>query len=236
MNSARRPAGSRRPRRLALPGSRWRATVHAVDVRHLARDERAEFAAFLATLTPQQWQAPTLCTQWRVRDVVAHVISYDNLDARALIMTTARARFRPGRMNDVALARYDQHTPEQLLSLLTDHLEPRGVPAALGGRVGLVETLIHHQDIRRALGQPRAIPAERLRPALHTALIAPDIARLWPLRGLRLVATDLRFSFGIGPPAKGPAEVILMTIAGRRSVISELSGPGRARLTARIGA
>lgn len=209
--------------------------MRAVDIRCLARDERADFAAFLATLTPQQWQAPTLCSRWQVRDVVAHVISYDNLDARALIAVAARARFRPGRINDTALARYDRHTPEQLLALLAGNLQPRGQPAALGGRAGLVETLIHHQDIRRALRQSRAIPAERLLPALHTALIAPDIARLWPLRGVRLVATDLPFAAGIGPPAKGPAEAILMTIAGRPGVISELSGPGQARLAARIG-
>ena len=205
-----------------------------MDFRRLARDERADLAAFLATLTPQQWQAPTLCTRWRVRDVVAHVLSYDNLGARGLLGVAARARFRPGRINDTALARYDQHTPEQLLALLAGNLQPRGQPAALGGRAGLVETLIHHQDIRRALRLPRAIPAERLRPALHTALIAPDIARLWPLRGVRLVATDLRFSFGIGPPAKGTAEAILMTIAGRPAAITELSGPGQARLAARI--
>lgn len=149
--------------------------MHDVDVRGLAADERSDLAAFLATRTPQQWQAPTLCTQWRVRDVVAHIISYDNLGARAVIAVAARARFRPGRINDTALRRYDQHTPEQLLALLNLELQPRGQPAALGGRAGLVETLIHHQDIRRALGQPRVIPAEQLRPALRTALIAPDI-------------------------------------------------------------
>ena len=207
-----------------------------MDVRRLARDERADLAAFLSTLTPQQWQAPTLCTQWRVRDVVAHIISYDDLGVRALVAVAARARFRPGRINDAALARYDQYTPEQLVALLAGNLQPRGQPAALGGKAGLVETLIHHQDIRRALAQPRAIPAGRLRPALHTALIAPDIARFWPLRGVRLVATDLRFSFGVGPLAAGTGEALLMTIAGRRGVISELSGPGQARLAARIGA
>jgi hypothetical protein len=73
-----------------------------VDVRRLAADERADLAAFLSTLTPQQWQAPTLCTRWRVRDVVAHVISYDNLNASALLAVAARARFRAGRINDTA--------------------------------------------------------------------------------------------------------------------------------------
>jgi hypothetical protein len=56
-----------------------------VDVRRLARQERADLAAFLATLSPQQWQAPTLCASWRVRDVVAHVISYGDLPTRGLL-------------------------------------------------------------------------------------------------------------------------------------------------------
>jgi hypothetical protein len=34
--------------------------MHAADVRRLARDERADLAAFLATLTAEQWEAPTL--------------------------------------------------------------------------------------------------------------------------------------------------------------------------------
>ena len=54
-------------------------------LRRLAREERADFAAFLETLSPRQWEASTLCTGWRVRDVVAHVISYDELDGRSLV-------------------------------------------------------------------------------------------------------------------------------------------------------
>jgi uncharacterized protein (TIGR03083 family) len=62
-----------------------------VDIRRLAREERADLAAFLATLPPQQWQAPTLCGQWQVRDVVAHVISYDDLHKRGLLTLAAPA-------------------------------------------------------------------------------------------------------------------------------------------------
>jgi hypothetical protein len=118
--------------------------------------------------------------------------------------------------------------------LLTDHLQPCGLPAALGGRVALVEALIHHQDIRRPLGLPRAIPPERLLPALRTALIAPDIGVLWRIRGVRLVATDLGFSAGAGPEVRGTAEALLMTIAGRRDVMSELSGPGQRKFAGRL--
>ncbi|MGE5285892.1 MAG: maleylpyruvate isomerase family mycothiol-dependent enzyme [Micromonosporaceae bacterium] len=207
-----------------------------MDVQRLAREERADLAAFLATLTPHQWLAPTLCPQWRVRDVVAHVISYDDLDTRGLLTLAAQARFRLSRINAIALARYTTRSPQQLLALLTDNPQPRGLLAtALGGRAGLVETLIHHQDIRRALARPRTIPAQRLVPALRTALIAPDVAGPWRIRGIRLVATDLRFSAGVGPEVRGPAEALLMAIAGRRDAVSELSGPGQRKLAARIG-
>ena len=211
------------------------ASPPGADIRRLAREERADLAAFLATLSPQQWQAPTLCAQWRVRDVVAHVISYDDLDTRDLLTLAARGRLRLDRVNDLALARHHAHTPEQLLDLLTQHLQPHGLPATLGGRVALVEALIHHQDIRRALRQPRVIPPQRLLPALRTALIAPDISGCRRTRGVRLIATDLGFSAGTGPEARGTAEALLMTIAGRRGVATELSGPGQQKLASRIG-
>jgi uncharacterized protein (TIGR03083 family) len=210
------------------------ASLPTVDVQRLAREERADLASFLATLSPKQWQAPTLCAGWRVRDVVAHVISYDDLGPRHLLAYVIQGRLRPRRVNAAALARYNTRSPEQLLALLTDHPQPRGVPAALCGRVGLTETLIHHQDIRRPLGQPRAIPPERLLPALRTALIAPDIGNVWRIRGVRLAATDLAFAAGMGPEVGGPAEALLMTIAGRHGVAVELAGPGQRKLARRI--
>lgn len=205
-----------------------------MDIRRLAREERADFAAFLATLQPEQWQAPTLCPGWRVRDVVAHVVSYGDLDARGLLACVIRGGFWSPRVNAVAMARYSTHSPAQLLTLLTDHPDPRGLHAALGGRVGLVEGIIHQQDIRRALGLPRAVPLERLLPALRIAVIAPDIGGL-RMSGLRMVATDLRFSFGLGAEVRGSAEALLMAVAGRRGVVGELAGPGQEKLAHRIG-
>lgn len=210
-------------------------SVAGVDVRRLAREERADFAAFLATLPPGHWEAPTLCAGWRVRDVVAHVISFDELDARGLAACVIQGRFWSPRVNAVAMARYREHSPEQLLTVLGEHVEPRGLQAALGGRVALIEGIIHHQDIRRALGMPRTIPLQRLLPALRTSLIAVDAGGFWRTRGVRLVATDVPFSFGVGPEVRGSAEALLMAIAYRRGVVSELTGPGQGKLARRIG-
>jgi uncharacterized protein (TIGR03083 family) len=106
----------------------------------------------------------------------------------------------------------------------------------MGGAIGLTDCLIHHQDIRRPLGRPRTIPLERLEPTLRTALFAPVIRGLLRVYDVRLVATDLDWSFGRGPEVRAPAEALLMAIAGRRGLGGELSGPGAERLLRRIGA
>jgi uncharacterized protein (TIGR03083 family) len=200
----------------------------------LARDERADFAAFLARLSPADWDRPTLCEGWRVRDVVAHVISYDDLDGRGLIKRLARGWFLPARVNAAGIAELAERGPRELLDLLNDRLEPRGLTAGFGGRIALVDGLIHHQDVRRPLGRPRDIPADRMRTALDFARVAPPIGAFWRARGLRLIATDLEWAAGKGPEVTGKAESLLMAISGRPGVVHELAGSGRATLAARV--
>jgi uncharacterized protein (TIGR03083 family) len=204
------------------------------DPKQLAREERADLAELLAGLSAEQWEAPTLCSKWRVRDVVAHIISYDDLGALGLAGRFAEGWFVPDQVNEVGVRRYASLTPDELLAELRSHLEPAGLTAGFGGRIGLVDGLIHHQDIRRALGLPRDVPTERLTEALPFARIAPPIRAFSRARGLRLVATDVGWDNGRGPVLEGPAEPLLMAIAGRRDAIDELSGPGKAALVKRL--
>jgi uncharacterized protein (TIGR03083 family) len=202
---------------------------------HLARAERADLLALLTDLTPQQWDAPTLCAGWRVRDVVAHMISYEGLGRREVARRLTRGRFRLGRVNEVGVAEMRDTAPDELLALLEQRLDPNGLTTAFKGRVALVDGMVHQQDIRRPLGAPRTIPPERLLPALSFARFAPPIGAFWRARGLRLVATDLGWTAGRGPEVCGPGESLLMAISGRPGVVGELTGPGQATLAARIG-
>ncbi len=204
-----------------------------VDATGLARAERADLAALLATLTPAQWDTSSLCTRWRVRDVVAHLFSYEDLGVAGLIGRFLRGGLRPDRVNAIGVAAYAHHSTDDLLALVNDHLQPRGLTAGFGGRIALVDGLIHHQDIRRPLGLPRDIPADRMLHALPFACTAPTIGAAKRIRGLTLTATDLDWTTGHGPAVEGPAEALLMTIAGRRGTVHELSGPGQATLATR---
>lgn len=201
----------------------------------MAMAERADIADLLASLTPSEWEVPTLCDGWRVRDVVAHLYSYEELSTLGLIGRLVAGRFTRGGPNALGLAALADRSPADLVALAWAHQRPRGLTAGFGGRIALTDGTIHHQDIRRPLGRPREIPPERLTAVLDFAKTAPKIGARKRIRGLRLAATDLDWTTGEGPEVSGPAEALLMALAGRRGVTGELAGPGRPELARRIG-
>ncbi len=199
----------------------------------MARAERADLADFLATLAPQDWEAPSLCSKWSVKDVVAHVISYEELGALGLMR-----RFVKGwivRANQVGVDEFAALSPQQLLAFLRNHLEPRGLTAGFGGMIALVDGTIHHQDIRRSLGRPRSVPPDRLERVLGLVPGNPRLGAGRRVRGLRLRATDIVWAHGHGPEVTGPGEALLMAMSGRPAALTDLSGPGLITLAKRVG-
>ena len=194
----------------------------------LARAERADLAQFLAELTPQQWAAPSLCVGWTVKDVVAHVVSYEELGFGGLL-----ARFARGwivRANQVGVDDFAALSTDELLDILNRHLSPSGLTAGFGGMIGFVDGTVHHQDIRRALKRPRVIPAERLLRVLPLIPGNPRLGAGRRIRGLRLTATDVDWIHGSGPEVSGPGEALMMAMTGRPAALSDLAGPGKAAL------
>lgn len=203
-----------------------------MDGLEMATTERTELADLLTTLTPEQWEAQSLCERWRVRDVVAHVMSFDGVGLLGMARRVIRGRIIEA--NQVWVDELASLSTEQLLDRLRARLRPQGLATMFGGRLALLDVTIHHQDIRRPLGLPRRIPAERLRCVLGDSLHTPELPAWRLARGLRLTPTDLDWSHGKGPELTGPAEAVLMAITGRRSAIGELSGPGRQVLARRL--
>ncbi len=200
----------------------------------LTRAEREDFADLLDGLTPQQWAAPSLCAGWSVRDVAAHCISFEGVPPAALVARFLRGRLQTDRINALAVEALAERSNDQIVGIFRANTEPHGLTAGFGGRIALTDNMIHHQDIRRPLGLPRTIPPERLRTALDFVRFAPTIRGAWRARGVRLVATDVDWSFGRGPEVRGPGEALLMVMAGRRDGLGDLEGPGTATLAARL--
>ena len=205
------------------------------DYMAMATAERGDLADLLVSLSPEQWDAPTLCEEWRVRDVVAHMFSFEDLGMWGTVGRMVKGRFVSGGPNAIGVAAYADRRPDELVALVKDHLRPRGLTAGFGGRIALTDGTIHHQDIRRPLGLPRQIPPERLAVVLDFAKTAPTISAAKRIKGLALSATDLDWRAGDGPLIEGPAESLLMALAGRHGITDELSGPGVPTLAERIG-
>ena len=69
----------------------------SVDVMAMVSEERTEMADLLASLRAEQWDQPSLCLGWRIRDVAAHAVSYEEHGVADVSKRLVRARFRPGR-------------------------------------------------------------------------------------------------------------------------------------------
>ena len=198
----------------------------------LARDERADLAEFLATLTADEWGAESLCAGWTVKDVVAHVISYEELGLTGLFKRFVKGRVV--RANEVGVAEYSAMSTDELLAFLNRHLRPQGLTARFGGMIGLVDGTIHHQDIRRALSRPRVVPVRRLQRILPLVPGNPRLGAGRRIRGLRLRANDIEWEHGDGPEVTGTGEALLLAMTGREQAARELTGPGATTLLGRL--
>ena len=192
----------------------------------LAEQERADLVALLEGLSPAEWGHPTLCAHWSVRDVVAHVFSYEELSRRATAVAFVRGRFDGPRVNAIVMERYAHAEADELLALARRSLRPRGLPKGFRGAIALVDGTIHQQDIRRSLGRRREIPADRLLSVLDFAKTAPTIRARHHRRGVTLRATDVDWEVGSGPEVTGTGEALLLAMAGRTATLEELSGAG----------
>ena len=202
--------------------------------KEMARDEREGFASFLDGLTSQQWNSPTLCELWTVREVAIHTVSYDELTTGGLVGRFLKGRLNTDRINAIGVADYSDRSPQQITVLIRSYAQPHGLTGGFGGKIALTDGMIHQQDIRRSIGLPRTIDPERLRTALNFARFAPTIRGAWRARGVRLVASDLDWSHGRGPEVRGPGEALLMAMAGRRAALDDVDGPGKAELAQHI--
>jgi len=96
-------------RLLLLPSSSSKVTISLIWHAPSGRTSR-----ILATSSPEQWERPTLCDRWRVHDVVAHLISYDDLDIPGLLRRLAVGRLNLNQTNAAGVAEYATASCEEL--------------------------------------------------------------------------------------------------------------------------
>jgi uncharacterized protein (TIGR03083 family) len=211
---------------MARPGDEqlW-ALVHA---------ERAALAKELAGFGIEQWRHGTLCGEWDVEQVVAHLTAAASLNQWKWLRSMAAARFRPDVHNRRRVTEYCGSSPAETLdrfrAVITSTTAPSGhIPAYLG------EVVVHAQDIRQPLGLARAPSVDALTPVANFfAGRNFAVASRTHVAGLQLKADDGPFAAGAGPLVTGSTLALVMGMAGRVSYLAELDGPGVPTLRSRL--
>jgi uncharacterized protein (TIGR03083 family) len=202
----------------------------------LVHAERAALAKDLAGLGAQQWRHDTLCGEWDVEQVVAHLIAAASLNQWQWLRSMLSARFRPDVHNQLRLAEHCGSTPAETLdrfrAVITSTTAPSWhTPAYLG------EVVVHAQDIRQPLGLVRTPSVDAMTPvADFFARRDFAVASRTHVADLQLRADDGPFATGTGPLVSGSTLALVMSMAGRVSYLAELDGPGVPTLRSRIQA
>lgn len=206
-------------------------------------DQRVRTADLLAELTDAEWDEPSLCDGWTVRDVAAHLTAQQE----TVGSTVAFALRHPGVLS-TDLNRTINRSARALAAELPREEIIRRIRAMVGSRrhnsfitplEALTDALVHGQDIAVPLGRPLAMDP---RAAAVAAARRWDTRATWmarvnrslPLDGLRFRATDAAWAAGEGAEIAGPIAALLLLITGRPALVAELTGEGAEILKARL--
>jgi len=200
------------------------------------RDEMLDLAERLADLDDGQWNSPSLCVLWRVRDVLAHLTAGAEgaFGGGAVFVGMLRHGLHFNRWVAADGQARGQQDPTVVLKALRNAAANRKGPSGARPVTSLAHVLIHGQDICRPLGITRDLPEAHLVPVAD--FVKDDVHRFGAkkrIAGLKLTATDMDWSYGTGPEVTGPAEALVMMMGGRVVALDDLSGEGKTALVTR---
>ena len=192
-------------------------TVHA---------ERKSLATDLQSLTDARWNTKSLCSEWTVQDLVAHMTATAKVTPANFFPKIIASGFSFHRMQEKDNARERGSSSIDTLAnfqaIIDSKKRPPGPPQTMLG-----EVIIHSEDIRRALKIEHTYPTEGVTQVADfykgSNLIIGAKKRI---AGVHLQATDTEWAHGDGPEVSGPILGIVMAMTGRKAYLDDLSGPG----------
>jgi uncharacterized protein (TIGR03083 family) len=195
--------------------------------------ERAALADDLAQLAPEQWEAPSQCDGWSVRDVVAHMTASAMITPPKFFAKIVGSGFSLSRMQGKDIARERGSSSADALARFRAQINStKHPPGPTDAWLG--EALIHGEDIRRPLGIAHEYEKDA---AVRVAefykgsnLIVGAKKRI---AGLHLEASDADWAHGDGPKVSGPVMSLVMAMTGRKPALADLTGDGVATLAQR---
>ena len=204
------------------------------DVWRAIDDQRRQLVDLLEDLSDQEWDHPSLCERWTVRQVAAHVALQNT--TWAMMPRGVLDMIKSGGMNGAIHAMACRHAlqpTDQIIAEIRDRIGVWRPLPTLTYLESAIDYLVHPQDIAIPLGRRLEMPTDAAAVAAQRVWTSPRMfhARR-KLAGYRLDATDTDWTAGNGNEVTGPIKALLLLLTGRRALLADLSGPGAVALQA----
>ena len=204
------------------------------DVWRAIDEQRRRLVELLEDLSDDEWENPSLCEGWTVRQVAAHV-ALQNTTWAAMprsALETIRAGSMSGAIHAMA-CRHALQPTDQIIAEIQDRIGVWRPLPTVTYLESAIDYLVHPQDIAIPLDRRIEIPADVAAVAAQRVWTSP---RMFHARrrfaAYRLVATDIAWTAGRGDEVGGPIRALLLLLTGRHALLADLSGPGACTLRA----
>lgn len=197
--------------------------------------ERSALADDLAALEDSQWDAQSLCSEWKVRHVVGHLVGGADMKTGPMLAGMLKSGMNFNRFIARQGLALGAVPPDELLGQFRKTIGTRRTPAGAKPEIMLIDLVCHSGDIRRPTGMTRSVPeATMLAVADMVKGIGFPLHAKKRIAGLQVSATDADWLTGDGPSVKGPLASLILVMAGRKAPLKDLSGEGTQTLRARM--
>ena len=172
-------------------------------------------ADLLAGAGAEAWDAPSLCEEWRVRHVVAHVTMPVRLTPERFGAEMAAAGGDFTVLSDTVAARDAALPATDLLDQLRSPRLHTWQPPVGGAAGALNHAVIHSLDVTIALGRPPVAPPQAVTTVLDQLTAARGTLFGVDLSGVRLEAADGDWSWGTGRLVRAEGGHLVALLSGR---------------------
>jgi uncharacterized protein (TIGR03083 family) len=195
------------------------------DLQPVVAAEFLTLADLLGSATQAQWDTPSLCAGWRVREVIAHMTMAARYPEDKFMAELRRCEFDFGRLSNEIASRDAGLPTSELLANLRSEVMQHWTPPGGGYHGALNHVVIHGLDVTVPLGVPRRSPDDTIRIVLDD-LTTGGVHQHFgtSIEGRSLQATDLDWSYGSGPALHGKAEDLALLLCGRTVPAGRIEG------------
>ena len=191
-------------------------TIEDSDLQPIVASQLLCLADLLDGAADAQWETPSLCEGWRIREVIAHVTMAARYSDEAFMAELADCEYDFPRLSNLIAGRDAELPTAELVANLRSDTMLHWAPPGGGFHGALNHAVIHSLDVTVPLDVPRLASDEAIGVVLDDLCeggahehFGIDISER------HLEATDLEWSYGSGPVLRAEAADLALMICGR---------------------